>query len=78
MWVKTTTSYAFLSAYIYIMGPILSGMVNYPSSYITREGADKYYNRMIHCEIFKLMEKAGKTVMKLQSPRREKLKVHNT
>ena len=70
MWIKTTAPYAFLSAHIYIIGPILLAIVNYPASYETRE--DEYYN------IVELVDKAGRMLMKLQPPRIDKLKIHNT
>ena len=79
MWNHTTTPYSFLAAHIYIIGPILSAIVNYPSSYVNREGADQYCNRMIHSYIVELIEKAVKMLMKLQSPRMGKLQIwlHN-
>ena len=78
MWIKKTTSCAFLSSHIYIVGPILSAIVNYPFSYVTREVADKYYNRMIYSLTVELIKKAGKMLMKLQLSRMGKLKNHNT
>ena len=78
MWIKTTTPYTFLSAHIYIIDPILSTKVNYPSLYVTREGTNKYYNRMIHSQSVELIEKACKMLMKLESPRMSNLKIHHT